>query len=42
MSSVTFPYLSKAHDVYGEITRPVTVLRFFSERFQDWVQVGNV
>lgn len=42
MSSITFPYLSKAHDVYGEITRPVTVLRFFSERFQDWVQVGNV
>jgi hypothetical protein len=42
MNSLAFPYVSKAHAVYGQISRPVTVLHFFSERFQNWVQVGNV
>lgn len=32
MSSITFPYAVKTHDVYGQISRPVTVLRYYSER----------
>ena len=42
MKKLIFPYIEKEHHIFGIITRPLIRLSFFSERFEKWLEVGQV
>jgi predicted aspartyl protease len=42
MSQFTFSYTEQEHPIFGQITRPLLKLAFYSTRFGEWLSVKKV